>query len=317
MLLDGGLSNALEARGHRLTDRLWTARLLHDAPGEIAAVHEQYFRAGAQVATTASYQASVPGFVAAGLDKATAERLLRSSIAIARAVRDSLAQDGVRRWVAASVGPYGATRADGSEYRGRYDISRTALRDFHAARLDVLAQAEPDLIAVETIPDVAEAEVLAELLQDLHLPAWFSYSASDSQTRAGQPLEEAFAVAAAVDSVIAVGVNCCQPAEVADAVRLARQVSARPVVAYPNSGETWDAASRSWRGAPGFDLALVPGWVADGARLVGGCCRVTPRMIAELACRQPAIPYQRTEEPEPVRHRWSGGSRSVAPSSAR
>jgi len=62
MIVDGGLSNALAARGHDLFDDLWTARLLRDDASEIATVHRAYFEAGAEVATTASYQASVPGF---------------------------------------------------------------------------------------------------------------------------------------------------------------------------------------------------------------------------------------------------------------
>ena len=283
VVLDGGMSNALEDRGHDLSDALWTARLLRDAPAEIAAVHRRYYEAGAQVATTASYQASVPGFRAAGVDRAEAERLIRRSVGIAREVRDELAEDGTTRWVAASVGPFGAVLADGSEYRGRYGLSPQALRDFHLPRLELLADAGPDLFAVETIPDVDEAEVLAALLDELGLPAWFSFSADGPRTRAGQPLGEAFAVAGSVDSVFAVGVNCCAPADVLDAVRLAGEVTGRPAVAYPNSGEGWRATDRTWTGGSAYDVGLVPDWVRAGASYVGGCCRVGPDTIAALA----------------------------------
>jgi homocysteine S-methyltransferase len=283
VVLDGGMSNALEDQGHDVAGGLWTARLLRDAPAAIAAVHRLYFEAGAQVATTASYQASVSGFVAAGLDLAEAERLVVRSVTLAREVRDSIPDDGRPRWVAASVGPYGAVLADGSEYRGRYGIPRTRLRDFHLQRLDLLASAGPDLLAVETIPDIDEAEVLVSLLDEVGIPAWFSFSAAGPRTRAGQPLGEAFAVAASSDSVLAVGVNCCAPSDVRPAVELARQVTGRPAVAYPNSGERWDAASRHWRDSRGFDVRLAPGWVEAGAGLVGGCCRVGPSDIAALA----------------------------------
>ncbi|HET8562073.1 MAG TPA: homocysteine S-methyltransferase [Marmoricola sp.] len=282
LVLDGGMSNALEDRGHDLTDPLWTARLLRDAPGEIAAVHRTYYEAGAQVATTASYQASVAGFVAAGVPPAEAEALLRRSVTVAREVRDAMAGDGVERLVAASVGPYGAVRADGSEYRGRYGLSAQQLREFHLPRLELLASAGPDLLAVETIPDLDEAAVLVELLAGIGLPAWLSFSAEGLRTRAGQPLAEAFALAASVPAVVAVGVNCCAPEDVLEAVRLAAAVTGKPAVAYPNSGEGWDAAGRTWAGATSYDVGLAAAWVSAGAAYVGGCCRVGPQTIAAL-----------------------------------
>lgn len=280
-LLDGGMSNALEERGHDLSDALWSARLLRDAPGEIAAVHRAYYEAGATFATTASYQASVSGFGKAGVPRDEAERLISSSVAVARQVRDELAGDGVRRFVAASVGPYGAVLADGSEYRGRYGVSKAFLRDFHLPRLELLVAAGPDLLAVETIPDLEEAEVLVELIDEIAFPAWLSYSAAGSLTRAGQPLAEAFAVADRSTNVVAIGVNCCAPEDVQAAVELAAKV--KPVVAYPNSGEGWDAGGRRWTGGSSDSTSLAPGWAAAGAEYIGGCCRVGPEDIRALA----------------------------------
>jgi homocysteine S-methyltransferase len=276
------MSNALEDRGHDLSGVLWTARLLRDAPQEIAEVHRAYYGAGARVATTASYQASVGGFGGAGVARDEAERLLRRSVEVAVEVRDSLADDGVARWVAASVGPYGAVLADGSEYRGRYGLSRAQLRAFHEPRLELLASAGPDFLAVETIPDVDEAEVLVELLDELGLPAWVSFSARGLLTCAGQPLADGFAVAGSARSVFAVGVNCCAPSDVLPAVRLAASVTGRPVVAYPNSGARWDGSGHRWAGESSFDVALAPAWVGAGAGYVGGCCRVGPHDIAAL-----------------------------------
>jgi homocysteine S-methyltransferase len=276
IVLDGGLSNALEDRGHRLTSPLWTGRLLRDDPAEIAAVHRTYFAAGARVATTASYQ--VPP---------EEEALLRRSVRLAREVVGELAEDGVRRYVAASVGPYGATLADGSEYRGRYGLARAALRDFHARRLELLAAESPDLLAVETLPDAEEAEVLVGLLDELGLAAWVSLTVEGDRTRAGQPLDEAFAVASSGRSVIAVGVNCCDPGDVLPAVERAAETG-KPVVCYPNSGEGWQAAPDPggrgrWTGRASYDVTAAAAWVAAGARLVGGCCRVGPAEIAALA----------------------------------
>ncbi len=277
------MSNALEDRGHDVSGELWTARLLRDASAEIAAVHRTYFEAGARVATTASYQASVPGFTAAGMSQAEAERLILRSVTLARDVCDELAGDGTRRWVAASVGPYGAVLADGSEYRGRYGLSRTQLRDFHLPRLELLASAGPDCLAVETIPDQDEAEVLVELIDELAVSAWFSFSAAGLHTRAGQPLADAFAVAASTPNIFAIGVNCCTPTDVQPAVKLAVQVTGRPAIAYPNSGEEWEAANRGWDGAPSYDVRMAPNWVDAGAAYVGGCCRVGPATISALA----------------------------------
>ena len=283
MILDGGLSNALVARGHDLSDDLWTASLLRDAPAEIAAVHRAYFDAGAEVATTASYQASVGGFERAGMSRREAETLVRRSVTLAREVRDELAGDGRRRLVAASVGPYGAVLADGSEYRGRYGLTPARLRDFHLPRLELLASAGPDLLAVETIPDVDEAAVLVGLLDEIGVPAWLSYSCDGPATRAGQPLAEAFAVVASSTTVVATGVNCCAPDDVLPALVVARAVSGKPGVAYPNSGQGWDSGTHTWSGTSAYDVTLAPSWVAAGATYVGGCCQVGPADIAALA----------------------------------
>ncbi|GAA4691955.1 hypothetical protein GCM10023215_31200 [Pseudonocardia yuanmonensis] len=183
--------------------------------------------------------------------------------------------------VAASVGPYGAALADGSEYRGRYGLSVPALRDWHRPRLEVLADACPDLLALETVPDADEGEALAGAVAGLGVPAWLSYTVAGDRTRAGQPLAEAFAVAAAVDEIVAVGVNCCAPEDVGPAVALAREVTGKPAVAYPNSGEGWDG--RGWTGGSRFRPVDAAGWIAAGAGIVAGCCRVSPADIAALS----------------------------------
>jgi homocysteine S-methyltransferase len=285
VITDGGLATELEDQGHDLSDDLWSARLLVDDPEAIRAAHLAYFRAGAMIATTASYQASFEGLAARGIDSAEATRLLRRSVSLAREARAELAGDGRQRWVAASVGPYGAMLGAGEEYTGRYGLSVRQLRDWHRPRAEVLAGAGADLLAVETIPDIDEAEALVSVVSDLGLPAWLSYTIdSRGRTRAGQPLRDAFALAAGTPQVVAVGVNCCAPADVAEAVSLAAEVTGKPVIAYPNSGETWDGRRRVWLGSPRPPLRdLAAQWVANGARIVGGCCRVTPSVITEIS----------------------------------
>jgi homocysteine S-methyltransferase len=281
LISDGGLATELEARGNDLSDALWSARLLLDAPEEIAAVHAAFFRAGAVFATTASYQASFQGFAARGIGRGDAVRLLRRSVELATSARDVVGARG--RWVAASIGPYGAALADGSEYKGRYGLSVAQLADWHRPRLEVLADAGPDVLALETVPDIAEAEALVGLVGEFGVPAWLSYTIDGTTTRAGQPLADAFAVAAGVPEIVAVGVNCCAPADVLAAVGVARDIADKPVIVYPNSGEGWDANRRTWVGTSRFSAELAPQWMAEGARIVGGCCRVRPNDIAALA----------------------------------
>jgi homocysteine S-methyltransferase len=126
------------------------------------------------------------------------------------------------------------------------------------------------------VPDVDEAKALAGLLPQFGLPAWLSYTIDGTCTRAGQPLADAFAVVADVPEIIAVGVNCCAPADVLTAITIARDVTDKPVVVYPNSGEVWDGARRNWIGTTAWSPDLVSQWVTAGATIVGGCCRCGP-----------------------------------------
>ena len=317
LISDGGLATELEARGHDLSNALWSARLLVDAPHEIAAVHAAFFRAGARIATTASYQASFDGFSARGLSRDNTIRLLRRSVELAVHARDDAGAGRVgdrkpgeagrggsptqqhvgdrkpgeagrggsptqQRWVAAAVGPYGAAMADGSEYRGRYGLTVRQLQNWHEPRLQVLAEAGADLLALETIPDIDEAEALLTVVRRLGVPAWLSYTVANGRTRAGQPLAEAFALAAGIPEIVAVGVNCCAPDEVLPAIAVATQAG-KPVIVYPNSGERWDNVRGAWTGPSQFSPRLAQLWASAGARIIGGCCRVGPAEITAVA----------------------------------
>lgn len=278
-MLDGGLGTRLEERGADVSSDLWSARVLADEPDRVLDVHRDYFGAGADVAITASYQVTYEGFARAGLDAGTTTRLLRRSVELARRARDEAGHG----WVAASIGPYGAMLADGSEYRGDLGLGVNELRAWHRERLAVLADAGADLIAIETMPSLVEVEAILAELDGTGVPAWISVTPLGTRMRSGEPLAEAFAIAADVDEVIAVGVNCCAPSEVLGAVEVARGVTSKPIVAYPNSGETWDAAGRRWRGRAAFPNELVRSWRAAGAGLIGGCCRTGPTQITAIA----------------------------------
>lgn len=281
VVLDGGLATQLEAQGHDLRTELWSARLLHDDPDAIIRTHRAYFAAGAQVATTASYQASLDGFVRAGMDKSTAEQMIRRSVRLAEQARASY-EDDQDRWIAGSVGPYGAALADGSEYRGDYDISIDELRQWHRPRIELLVEAGVDVLALETIPCVAEVEALLAEIAGTGQPCWLSITCSGDQTRAGEPAAEAFTLARDVEEIIAVGINCIDPADAYALVCTASQATGKPVVVYPNSGERWDSVASAWNGAATFRPEAVGEWFSGGARLVGGCCRVGPAEIQAM-----------------------------------
>lgn len=291
VVLDGGLATELEARGFDLADRLWSARILVEDPGAIEAVHRAYFAAGATVATTASYQATVQGFAAAGLDREAALAAIRRSVTLARAAMDAHVDatpgvDAQDLRVAGSVGPYGAMLADGSEYRGDYDPGEATLRDVHAPRMDALLEAGADLLAMETIPTLREAEILVRLVEERGATAWLSFQCRDgASTAAGEPIETAVAVADGAPGISAVGVNCTAPRHVASLLARASAATALPLIAYPNGGDTWDAAARRWLAtdaAGAFDPSVVAGWTSAGAAWLGGCCGTGPADIAAL-----------------------------------
>jgi homocysteine S-methyltransferase len=288
--IDGGLASELEARGHDLSGTLWSARLLRDDPAAVRDVHRAYFAAGATVGISASYQASRSGFARHGLDAAEADRLLALSVRLVQEARVEAASSGASQpmLVAASVGPYGATLHDGSEYRGRYGVAHAALVDFHAARLRVLLDAGPDLLAIETVPDVDEAHAIVEALDVVgcEVPAWLSFSCADAATTcAGQPVEEAAALVRAA-GLAAVGVNCTAPEHVGGLVARIRTAQPDlPVVVYPNAGRVWDGEASVWLGE-GTDVLPEPavrGWFDAGVSLVGGCCGLGPAAVAAVA----------------------------------
>jgi homocysteine S-methyltransferase len=303
LLLDGGLATELERRGHDLNHSLWSARLLLEAPDAIRDVHRAYLDAGADCLITASYQASLPGLKAAGLSGSSAVDLLRRAVAVACEARDDFAHEAgggnggrrLRPLVAASVGPYGAYLADGSEYRGNYGVSQGELREFHELRWNILSESGADLIACETLPDLDEARVLLELLEHTEgPPAWVSFSCRDAaRINDGTPIAEGVSLFRDCDRVIAVGVNCSAPVHIGELIDTIRAAAPnKQIVVYPNSGEGYDGERREWIGEsdPRDFGKLAQEWFDRGARLIGGCCRTGPdhiRAIREALSRPP------------------------------
>jgi homocysteine S-methyltransferase len=279
LVLDGGLATHLEGLGCDLSDELWSAKLLVEDPDVIRQAHLDYFAAGADVATTASYQASIPGFVRRGLTAAKAADLIRLSVTLAVQARDA-AGHGL---VAASVGPYGAYLANGAEYTGDYDLDRDGLLDWHRERFAILATSGADLLACETIPSFDEAAALATLLrEEPSARAWVCFSCRDGErVNDGTPFKECAALFADLPNVVGVGVNCTPPRHIPDLI------GHGATVVYPNSGETWDAAAQRWSGLadPVEYGQAAAEWQTMGATYIGGCCRTTPDHIREIKSR--------------------------------
>ena len=290
IVLDGAFATELEARGFSVNDALWSAKALFERPDLVRDVHLDYLRAGADVVTSASYQATVEGFMKRGFSEAEAAALLQKSVHLAQEARDLyLAERGTHDpapLVAASVGPYGEYLADGSEYRGDYDVDEDALTEFHAGRLRLLTAAQPDLLACETLPCLIEARAIVRALraEKIRIPAWFSFSCRDAaHISDGTEIAECARFLDGVPEAAAIGLNCTAPQYVEELIRTIRQETAKPIIVYPNSGESYDASDKTWHGAAEDFGALACRWRSAGARLIGGCCRTSPREIVEIS----------------------------------
>ena len=295
IVLDGGLATELERHGCDLRDDLWSARLLVDAPDIIKRVHSDYYWAGADCCTSASYQATIPGFMRRGMTEQAARDLIRLSVRLVIEARDEFWADEknrvgrLRPMVAASVGPYGAFLADGSEYTGDYDLDESGLTEFHRERWAILAAAGADILACETIPSFAEARALAGLLAATSDTwAWFSFSCRDGEHISdGTPLAECARFLNGNDRVAAIGINCTPPRFVPDLIRAVSAATSKPIIVYPNSGETYDPVTRRWLGesVPAEFGTFSREWRKLGAGAVGGCCRTTPDHIRQISDR--------------------------------
>ena len=293
LVIDGALATELERRGYDLKHELWSAKILVEQPAAIQQLHYDYFKAGADCAITASYQATIAGFMKQGLNEIEAINLIKKSVQLAIAARDEFWGDEsnrigrVKPFVAASVGPYGAYLADGSEYRGNYGLTEKELMDFHRPRMQALIEAGADLLACETIPCLIEAQAIAKLLKEFpNISAWISFSARDEQhISEGQVFADCVRLIEDNPQIVAIGINCTSPRYIPSLIGEAKKVTDKPILVYPNSGEHYDATKSDWDGHPVYESfgeeAKV--WYEAGARMIGGCCRTTPEDIQVIA----------------------------------
>ena len=290
LLLDGGLSNQLESQGCDLDQKLWSAHLLQSNPEAIVLAHLAYLEAGAQCIITSSYQATLPGFMSLGYDKPAASTLILRSVELATEARNRyllLNPDQVKPLIAASIGPYGAYLADGSEYRGDYKISDQELWDFHEPRIDLLDDSTADMLACETIPGFQEASVLSAILKNKNKPAWLSFSCKDgNHINDGTPIAQCAALVADHPNIFAIGVNCTAPQYISQLIQSIKTRSGdKKIVVYPNSGAVYHAESKTWSGLadPFACASMVKEWMDLGADIIGGCCGIGPQQIKAMS----------------------------------
>lgn len=293
LVIDGALATELERRGHDLKDSLWSAKILLEQPNAIKQVHYDYFKSGADCAITASYQATVEGFAKRGLNVKEAIALIQRSVKLAMDARDEFWADQANRvgrarpFVAASVGPYGAFLADGSEYRGKYGLTEKELMDFHRPRMQALIEAGTDILACETLPCLIEAQAIVKLLKEFpNATAWVSFSARDEKhISEGQTFVDCVKQLEDNAQIVAIGINCTSPKFISSLIHAARKATNKPILVYPNSGETYDATKNDWEGNPIHESfgEQAKEWFEAGARLIGGCCRTTPEDISVIA----------------------------------
>lgn len=292
MILDGALATEFEKLGCDLNDPLWSAKVLLEQPQLIQQVHRQYFEAGADCAITASYQASFDGFARRGLSTERAAELMRLSVQLAAAARDDFWTESAPRnrpkpIIAASIGSYGAFLADGSEYRGNYGLTETQLKDFHRPRIAVLADSGADILACETIPCLLEAQALTHLLTEFpQITAWISFTAKDeNHISQGETLADCADWLDAAPQIVAVGINCSPPKYLTGLIKSAASKTTKPIIVYPNSGESYCAEHKKWQGSGEYQTyhQLSQQWYQSGAKIIGGCCRTTPADIRQIA----------------------------------
>jgi len=292
LLLDGGLSNVLESFGFDLNHKLWTAKLIKEKPKAIIQAHNEYLKAGAQIISTSSYQVSRSGLRELDYPEDALSEFLLESIELVKSAIDGAKKDGLiheSSLIAASLGPFGAYLADGSEYHGNYHVSNQILKEFHLERISILEVSEADCLAFETIPSFGEAKVLSEILRKSAKPSWISFSCkSGSEINDGTPIELAIELFRDHPAVFAIGVNCTKPKYISELIkRIKKENTGKRIIVYPNSGEAFNAINKTWMGTadPNLYVEMAKEWLDLGADIIGGCCRIGPSHISQLSDR--------------------------------
>lgn len=289
LVLDGAMADELQRQGIDLNSKLWTASALIDQEEKVYHAHLNYFKAGANIVITDTYQANLPAFEKAGYSQKQAEEFIKKAVRIAKQARDDYErQTEIHNYVAGTVGPYGAYLADGNEYRGDYELSPQEYLDFHLPRLRLILAEKPDLIALETQPKLTETQVLLDWLTQHvpEVPVYVSFTLKDKTTISdGTSLAHAAQVVDKYKQVVGIGINCVAPNLVTPALELLSKNTIKPLVVYPNQGASYNPEIKEWEEVKEhFDFSkLTKTWYEKGARLIGGCCTTGPKEVKQIS----------------------------------
>jgi len=289
LVIDGGLSNVLQELGCNLNNDLWVANILTTNSEAIIKTHLAYLEAGAQIISTSSYQATIPGFMKLGFTELESEALILKSVELAGIALKNFTEKTkpkTKPLIAGSIGPYGAYLADGSEYRGDYNISDKELIAFHELRIRLLDESSCDILAFETIPSFQELKVISEMLKTTKKQAWISFSCKDEMNiNDGTSIKKCVTLLKEHPNVFAIGINCTAPKYVSALItNIKSEIGNKKIIVYPNSGEVYDAKTKTWFGLANPKLYSKMGeeWVNLGADIIGGCCRIGPKHIKSI-----------------------------------
>lgn len=291
VILDGALGTELENRGCDLNDKLWSSKVLMENPEIIKEIHKDYFAVGADCAISATYQATIEGFIDKGMTKEEAILLMKKAVQIAIDARDEFWSENQsinrpKPFVAAAVGPYGAYLVDGSEFKGGYKVTENELVEFHRERIKILIETGAEMLACETIPCLSEAKELVKVLKEFpNTYAWIAFSAKDElHISNGETIAECAAFLDKQEQITAIGINCTAPKYVYSLIKEIKNNTSKPIIVYPNSGEVYDVTSKTWDeqcSVSNFGEDAKE-WYKSGAAIIGGCCRTKPSDIAEI-----------------------------------
>ncbi|KAJ3653766.1 hypothetical protein Zmor_013001 [Zophobas morio] len=299
VVLDGGFATQLSCHVSQQIDGdvLWSARFLATDKEAVIDAHLDFLRAGADLVMTNSYQASIGGFVEhLHLTKEESYDLIKESVALARTACERYQKEfpnSPAPMIVGSVGPYGASLHDGSEYSGSYAKSTPVdtMRQWHIPRIKALVEAGVDLLALETIPCRIEAEMLVDLLKK-EFPdtkAWLAFSVSqDGKSLAyGENFQETARHCYEMNpsQLVAVGVNCVAPRLVESFISGINKDRRNPIplVVYPNSGESYKV-ELGWIDRDKCEPVdtYVQRWLDLGVTWVGGCCRTYATDVSRI-----------------------------------
>ena len=289
LILDGAMSTALEKQGVNTNNDLWTAVALENDLDKVYKVHMNYFKSGAQMTITNTYQANVQAFKKHGYSDEHTKKLITDAVQIAKKARDDYqTQTGKHNWVAASVGPYGAYLSDGDEFRGDYSLTPKEYLAFHLPRLKILLENKPDCLAIETQPKLDEVIAILDWLKEYanQIPVYVTFTLHDTtKISDGTPLKKVMQKLNEYEQVFAVGANCFKPFLATTAIDRMRMFTQKTIIVYPNLGGVYDEFERNW--IPfNADLdftKLSKEWYKHGAHIIGGCCSTGTKQIQQIA----------------------------------